>query len=99
MFIFTFKFSNISQKFGGEGVNELIFWWWEDSSIIPAGKTLNIPCQQVFIYNKEDPCTSHRSYVEVAILLLQDLSTLCDIYGVCFHLSVQCLYCNKFITS
>ena len=57
-------------------------------------------CQQVCIYNEEAPCTSHTSYAKVAILLLQDLSTLCvtDIYSVCFHLSVQCLFYNKFIT-
>ena len=41
-------------------------------------------CQQLFIYNEEAPCTSHTFYAEVAILLLQDLSTLCvtDIYMV-----------------
>ena len=34
----------------------------------------------------------HTSYSKVAILLLQDLSTLCvtDINGIYFHLSVQC---------
>ena len=49
-------------------------------------------CQQVCIYNEEAPCTSHTSYAKVAILLLQDLSTLCvtDIYGIYFHLSAQC---------
>ena len=49
-------------------------------------------CQQVFIYNKEAPCTSHTSCAKVAVLLLQDLSTLCvtDTYGIYFHLSVQC---------
>ena len=49
-------------------------------------------CQQIFIYNEEAPCTSHKSCAKVAILLLQDLRTLCvtDIYGICFHLSVQC---------
>ena len=48
-------------------------------------------CQQVFIYNEEAPCTSHTSCAKVAILLLQDLSTLCvtDIYGIYFHLPVQ----------
>ena len=48
-------------------------------------------CQQVFIYNEEAPCTAHASCAKVAILLLQDLSTLCltDIYGICFHVSVQ----------
>ena len=58
-------------------------------------------CQQLFIYNEEAPCTSHTFYAEVAILLLQDLSTLCvtDIYGIYFHLSVQCLKYNTFITS
>ena len=58
-------------------------------------------CQRVFIYNEEAPCISHTSCAKVAILLLHDLSTLCvaDIYGIYFHLSVQCLYYNKFITS
>ena len=64
-----------------------------DSPILPVGKTLYKLCQQVFIYNEEAPCTSHTSCAKVAILLLQDLSTLCvaDIYGIYFHLSVQCL--------
>ena len=46
-------------------------------------------CQQFFIYNEEAPCTSHIC-AKGAILLL---STLCvtDIYGIYFHLSVQCL--------
>ena len=41
-------------------------------------------CQQVFIYNEEAPSTLHTSCAKVAILLLQDLSTLCvtDIYGI-----------------
>ena len=49
-------------------------------------------CQQVFIYNEEDPCTSDTSCAKVVILILQDLSNLCvrDIYGIYFHLSVQC---------
>ena len=34
-------------------------------------------CEQAFIYNEEAPCTSHTSCAQVAILLLQDLSTLC----------------------
>ena len=37
-------------------------------------------CQQVFIYNDEAFCTSHTSCAEVAILLLQDLNTLCVTY-------------------
>ena len=59
----------------------------------PVGKTLCKHCQQFFIYNEEAPCTSHTSCAKVAILLLQDLSTSCvtDIYGIYFHLSVQCL--------
>ena len=67
----------------------------------PVGKTLYKLCQQAFIYNEEAPCTSHTSCAKVAILLLQDLSTLCvaDIYGIYFHLSVQSFYYNKFITS
>ena len=76
----------------GEGEWE-IFGWWEDSPIPPVGKTLYKLCQQVFVYNQEATCTSHASCAKVAILLLQDLSTLCvtDIYGIYFHLSVQCL--------
>ena len=59
----------------------------------PVGKTMYKLCQQVFIYNKEAPCTSHTSCSKVAILLLQDLSTLCvtDIYDIYFLLSVLCL--------
>ena len=68
------------EKFGGEGVNEQIFGWWVDSPISPVGKTLYKLCQQVFVYNEEAPCTSHTSYSKVAILLLQDLSTLCHRY-------------------
>ena len=76
----------------GEGEWE-IFGWWEDSPIPRVGKTLYKLCQQVFVYNQEATCTSHASCAKVAILLLQDLSTLCvtDIYGIYFHLSVQCL--------
>ena len=49
-------------------------------------------CQQVFIHNDEAFCTSHTSCAEVAILLLQDLNTLCVtyIYDMYFHLSIQC---------
>ena len=68
-------------------VNEEIFCWWGDSPILLVGKTLYKPCQQIFIYNKEYfPCTPHTSCAKVAILLLQDLSTLCvaDIYGIYF---------------
>ena len=63
------------------------------SSIPTVGKTLHKLFQQVFIYKEEAPCTSHISCAKVAILLLQDLSTLCvtDIYGIYFHLPVQCL--------
>ena len=44
-------------------------------------------------YIYEAPCTLHKSWAQVAILLLQDLSTLCvtDIYGIYFRLSVQFL--------
>ena len=61
-----------------------IFGWWEDSPIPAVGKTLYKLCQQVFIYNEVAPCTSHTSCARVAILLLQDLSTLCvtDTYGI-----------------
>ena len=84
-----------------EVVNQQIFCWWGDSPIPPAGKTLYKHCQQVFIYNEQGLCTSHKSFPKVAILLLQDLSTLrvTDIYDIYFHLSVQCLQYNKFITS
>ena len=43
--------------------------------------------------NEEVPCTSHTSCAQVAILLLQDLRTLCVtyVYGLSFRLSVQCL--------
>ena len=44
-------FGGSEQKFGGEGVNEQIFGWWEDSPIPPVGKTLYKLSQQVFIYN------------------------------------------------
>ena len=83
---------------GGEWANFLLLG---DSSIRPVGKTLCKLCQQVFIYNEVAPCTSHTSCAKVAIILLQDLSTLgvTDIYGKYFHLSVQCLYYNKLITS
>ena len=70
-------------------------------TIPPVGKTKYIYiytyiqlCQQVFIYSEEAPCTSHTSCScgKVAILFLQDLSTLCvtDICGIYFHLYVQC---------
>ena len=72
-------------------------------TIPPLGKTKYIYiyiytyiqlCHQVFIYSEETACTSHTSCPcgKVAILFLQDLSTLCvtDIYGIYFHLSVQC---------
>ena len=93
----------VELTFGGEGIK---IWWgggglgWEMSKVL-AGATYNTYytytyikelCQQVFIYNEEAPCTSYTSCAKLAILLLQDLSTLCvtDIYGICFHLSVQC---------
>ena len=56
----------------------------------PVGKTLYNICQQLFIYNEKTPCTSHTSYAKMAILLLQDLSTLSitDIYGIYCAFSV-----------
>ena len=47
--------------------------------------------QQVFICNEEAPYASH-TCAKVTILLLKDFSNLCvtDIYGTCFHLSLQC---------
>ena len=82
-------------------VNEQIFCSWGDSPIPPVGKTLYKHCQQVFIYNEQGLRTSHTSCLKVAILLLQDLSTLrvTDIYDIYFHMSVQCLQYNKHITS
>ena len=74
---------------GGEWAN---FWLVGDSPIPPVGKTPYKLCKQVFLY-KGAPCTSHTSCVKVAILLLQDLSTLrvTDIYGIYFRLCVvQC---------
>ena len=77
-------FGGRESKFVGEGVNEQIFDLWGDSPIPPVGKTLYKLCKQVFIYNEKAPCTSHTSCAKVAILPLQDLSTLCvtDIYGI-----------------
>ena len=104
MFLFFIRLNWLSvegnKNLVGRGWMSKFFCWWGDSLILPVGKTLYKPCQQVFIYNKEALCTSHTSCAKVAILLLQDLSTLCvtDIHGVYFHFSVQCLYCNKFIT-
>ena len=65
-------------------LNGKIFGWWEDSPIPPVGKALYELCQQVFVYNQEATSTSHASCAKVAILLLQELSTLCvtDIYMV-----------------
>ena len=62
--------------------------------IPPVVKTLYNLCEQVFIYHEEVPCPSYTSCAKVAILLLQDLSTLCvtDIYSIYFHLSIQFLY-------
>ena len=58
-------------------MSKFFFFWWGDCPILPVGKTLYKLCQQVFIYNEEAPCTSHTSCAKVAILLLQDLNTLC----------------------
>ena len=57
----------------------------------PVEKTLHKLCQQFLIYHEEAPCTSHTSSPKVAILLLQDFSTLCvtDIYGIYFHFIQQ----------
>ena len=88
VFIFFYlvelTFGGWESKLGGKGVNEQIFGWWGDSPIPPVGKTLNKLCQQVFIYYQKIQCTSHTSCAKVAILLLQDLGTLCvtDIYGI-----------------
>ena len=77
-------FGGREQTFGGEVVNEQIFGWLGDSPIPAVGKTLYKLCQQVFIYNEKARCTSHTSCTKVAILLLQDLNTLCvtDIYVI-----------------
>ena len=89
---------------GGEADGQISGWWGRETlppSCLHQFIFLNIYiyiyiyikelCQQVFIYNEEAPCTAHASCAKVAILLLQDLSTLCltDIYGICFHVSVQ----------
>ena len=58
-------------------MSEQIFGWWEDCPISLVVKNLYKLCQQVFIYSQEAPRTSHTSCAKVAILLLQDLSTLC----------------------
>ena len=76
---------------GGEGAN----FWLVGCGTPPVplvGKTFYIYTytyikelwQQVFIYNEEVPYKSHTSCAKVAILLLQDLSTLCvtDRYGI-----------------
>ena len=83
-------FGGRESKFGGKGVNEQIFGWWGDSPIPTVGKTLYKLYQQVFIYNEKAPCTSHTSCATVAIILLQDLRTLCvtDIYGIYCVVSV-----------
>ena len=92
----------VELTFGGEGRGERANFWLVGTPPIPkVGKTLYIYvyiyytyafikelCQQVFIYNKEAPCTSH-TCAKVAILLLSTLSVT-DIYGIYFHLSVQC---------
>ena len=72
---------------GSEWAN---FWLVGDSLIPPVGKTLYKLYQQVFIYNEKAPCTSHTSCTTMAILLLQDLRTLCftDIYGIYCVVSV-----------
>ena len=104
MFIFFIRLNWLSvggnKNLVERGWMSKFFCWWGDSPILPVGKIVYKPCQQVFIYNKKAPCTSHTSCAKVAILLLQDLSTLCvtDIYRVYFHLFVQYFYCNTFIT-
>ena len=92
--------------FGGEGTNfwwgnfsrweagnEQIFDWCGRLMYMYYKYTyIKELCQQVFTFNEEAPCTSRTSCAQVAILLLQDLSTLSvtDIYGIYFHLSLQC---------
>ena len=65
--------------------DEQIFGWLGDSPDVYYAYTyIKELHRQVFLYNKEAPCTSHTSCVQVAILLLQDLSIFCvtDIYVV-----------------
>ena len=84
------------------GGNEQIFGWWVDSpyplnreNLVYGYYTyytytyIKELCQHVFIYDEEAPCTSYTSGAKMAILLLQDLITLCvtDIYSIYFHLS------------
>ena len=83
-----------------------IDFWWEGIEIwLRGGEWANFwlvrGLQQLFIWNEEAPRTSHTSCPKVAILILQDLSTLCvtDIYGIYFRSSVQCPWYNKFIMS
>ena len=90
----------VELTFGG-GDKQIFGWWGGLPPSPPVGKTLYIYvyiyytyaymkelCQQVFYYNDEASCASN-TWANVAILLL---STLCvtDIYGIYFHLSVQC---------
>ena len=46
-------------------------------------------CQEVIIYNEEALCTSHTSCAKMAILLLQELSTLYVSY-ICYMFSLVC---------
>ena len=87
----VFNFFWVELNFGGEGgrEKEQIFAF---PPVPLVRKTFYIYtytyikelCQQVFMYNEEVPYTSHTSCAKVAILLLQDLSTLCvtDRYGI-----------------
>ena len=89
-FFIGLTFGGRESKVGGEKLNEQIFGCWGTPPSPPVGKTLYKLCQQVFIYNEKAPCTSHTSCAKVAILRLQDLSTLraTDIYGI---YCVRCL--------
>ena len=73
----------------------LFFYWVELTFARRVYIYIKELYQQGFLYNEEMKKLRvhhiHKS-AKVAILLLQDLSTLCvtDIYGIYFHLCVQC---------
>ena len=85
----------------GRGEMSKFFVGGGDFPIPPIGKTLSKPCQQVFLYNEEAPCTLHTSCPKVAMLLLQDLSTcVSQIYLVYISTSLFSICTtNKCITS
>ena len=92
------------------GKNNLVRRGWMSKFFVSGGTPpspkkgkpcINFASRFLHIYSEDAPCISHTSCAKVDILLLQDLRTLCvtNIYGIYFHLSVQYLYYNKFISS